>query len=197
MSSIHLFRHPFYSHEHHNPNRNTLRDTENEFPNIPRKEKKLPKGCLSLQSRVWMEHFQNWQVDESQDFCSWSSSVKALQRNLWSETSVPCHSPANRPCHLWIRLVITTLFAVVGISRSFVSARSARKENTRNWIAKIVRAHNKININKWPRCRVFITAFCSEVWGRSPRSQRHLEMRRSQIFMEVGIWFECTSPNNK
>ena len=38
VSSIHLFRHPFYSHEHHNPNRNAVRDAENDFLNVARKE---------------------------------------------------------------------------------------------------------------------------------------------------------------
>ena len=124
--SIHTCRHSLYPYEHYNPIRNTLRDTENEFPNIPRKEEMLPKGCLCAQSWVWMEHFQNCDAHENADFRSWWPSVKALQRNLWSETSVACHSPANRPCHLCIYLVMTTLFAVVGISRSSVSAPSAR-----------------------------------------------------------------------
>ena len=88
----------------------------------------LPKGCLRAQSWVWMEHFQNWQVDENQNFCFLTPPPEALQTDFSLGRAVSRSRLTNSLCHLYIYIIITTNFAVVGISRSSVSAPRREKK---------------------------------------------------------------------
>ena len=88
----------------------------------------LSKGCLSPRGRVSMRHFL-WRHGRADlDFCFSISLSEALQTDFSLGRRVARSSSTNSLCHLYIYIIVTSNFAVVDISRSSVSAPSARLE---------------------------------------------------------------------
>ena len=127
IRSIHLLKHSLDPWERHNPNRNALRSVEIQFLNHLRKEILPPKGCLSGQGWHGLRHSPWCDAHAEMDFCRSISTSNALPISTGLESAVSRSSSSNSLCHLYIYIIVTSHFAVVGISRSFVSAPSARK----------------------------------------------------------------------